>query len=198
VLVTPDGTIGESQEILEWADERVPAERRLLSSDAGERAEVDSLCRRFDLQLGPAGRRLIYVHMMRDRELALAFNNAGVPRWEDRMTRIAWPAVERVIRRVLDIRPGCDVEDEAIVWREFDHVAELLSDGRPFLRGSRFGAADLTFAALAAPLIVPPVYGVPLPQPAQMRADTAALVGRAREHPAGAFALSLYERRGQL
>ena len=136
--------------------------------------------------------------MMRDRELALRFNNAGVPRWEDRMTRIAWPAIERVIRRVLDIHPGCDVEDEAIVWREFDHVAELLADGRPFLSGTRFGAADLTFAALAAPMTVPPVYGVPLPQPAEMQAETAALVARAREHAAGAFALSLYERRAQL
>ncbi|HEX3911549.1 MAG TPA: glutathione S-transferase family protein [Solirubrobacteraceae bacterium] len=198
VLVTPDGAIGESQEILEWADQRMPEERRLLPGDPSERAEVESLCRRFDEQLGPAGRRLIYVHMMRDREMALSFNNAGVPRWEDRMTRFAWPAIERVIRRVLDIRPGCDAEDETIVWEEFDHAAELLADGRPFLSGSRFGAADLTFAALAAPMIVPPAYGVPLPQPAQMQADTAALISRAREHPAGAFALSLYGRREQL
>ena len=39
------------------------------------------------------------------------------------------------------------VEDEAAVWREFDFVADLLSDGRPHLCGERFGAADLTFAA---------------------------------------------------
>ena len=61
--------------------------------------------------------------------------------------------------------PGIEVEDEAAVWREFDFVAELLADGREHLCGERFGAADLTFAALSASVVVPPVYGVPLPSP---------------------------------
>ncbi len=67
--------------------------------------------------------------------------------------------------RVLDIRPGVEPEDEATVWEELDFVAELLADGRPYLCGERFGAADLTFAALSAAIVVPPIYGVPLPQP---------------------------------
>ena len=39
-------------------------------------------------------------------------------------------------------------------------MAEMLADGRPFLLGDRFTAADLTFAALAAPVVLPPRYGV--------------------------------------
>jgi len=70
---------------------------------------------------------------------------------------------------VLDIRPGIELEDETIVFAEFDHIASLLRDGRPYLCGERFSAADLTFAALSASIIVPPTYGVPLPQPTYSR-----------------------------
>jgi glutathione S-transferase len=195
VLVTPDGAIGESRQILEWVDERTPAERRLFPEEQRARAEVDRLCARFDAALGPPARRLIYVHMLRDRPLALRFNNDGVPAWEERVVRHGWSAMQLVIRRALRIGPGVEREDEAAVWRELDFAADLLADGRPYLCGERFTAADLTFASLAAAIVVPPVYGVALPQPAEMRAETAALVGRAREHPAGAHALALFAAR---
>jgi len=189
VLVTPDGSIGDSAEILSWVDERTPPEQRLYPEDPHERSEVEDLCRRFDEDLGPAGRRLIYVHMLAQRQLMLPFNNQGVPPWEDRTLRWGWPLLAGFVRRALDIRPGVEVGDEAVVWKEFDFVAERLTDGRSYLCGERFGAADLTFAALAAPVLVPTAYGVQLPQPEEMAADTALLVERAREHPAGRYAL---------
>jgi glutathione S-transferase len=198
VLVTPDGVLGESEEILAWVDERTPPEHRLFPAAAPARSEAEDLCRRLDDEFGPRGRRLMYVHMLANRKLALRFNNEGVPRWEDRAIRYGWPLAARFVRRELDIRPGIEVEDEAAVWRELDFVAELLADGRPHLSGERFGVADLTFAALSAPLVVPPTYGVPLPQPDVLPPETAALVMRAREHPAGRYALALFaeHRRG--
>jgi glutathione S-transferase len=187
VLVTPQGVIGESEQILLWVDRRTPAAAR-------ERGEVLSLCRRFDTQLGPRGRRLMYVHMLAQRRLALAYNNQGVARWEDRAVRWGWPLVAAFLKRELGITAGIASEDEAAVFGELDDVAQLLSDGRPYLCGERFGAADLTFAALSASLLVPPQYGVPLPQPEMMVPATAELVQRARAHPAGQFALELFAR----
>lgn len=192
VLVTPEGTIGESAEILAWVDEHTLSGQRLFPSDPAERAEVEQVCRRLDERLGPSGRRLMYVHMLPRRDLVLRFNNEGVPRWEDRTMRYGWPVITGLVKRVLDIKPGVEVEDEASVWREFDFVAERLGDGGPYLCGERFGAADLTFAALAAPVVVPPDYGVPLPQPEALEPETAAIIESAREHPAGRFALTLY------
>lgn len=194
VLVTPQGVIGESEQILRWVDERTDAEQRLFPSQAPAREEVLSLCRRFDAELGPRGRRLMYVHMLAQRRLALAFNNAGVPRWEDRALRWGWPLMAGFVKRELGITPGIAAADEAAVFGELDFVARLLEDGRPYLCGERFGAADLTFAALSASLLVPPQYGVSLPQPELMAAATAALVRRGREHPAGQFALELFAR----
>ena len=195
VLVTPEQSIGESRQILEWIDGRVALERRLHPHDERSRVEVDRLCERFDDVLGPTARRLIYVHMLRDRPLALRFNNDGVPAWEQRTIRYAWPAMQLLIKRVLEIGPRSEQEDERAVWRELDFVAGILADGRPYLCGERFTAADLTFAALVAAVVVPPTYGVALPQPPEMRPELAALVERAREHPAGAYALSLFAER---
>jgi glutathione S-transferase len=192
VLVTPDGVIGESAEILAWVDERTPPQHRLFPADPAARDQVVRVCDRFDGGLGPTGRRLMYIHMLADPKLALLFNNAGVPGWEDRFIRYGWPVAKRYVKRVLGIRPGVEVEDEAAVWREFDYAADLLSDGRPRLCGEQFSAADLTFAALSASVLVPPGYGVPLPQPDVLSPSMAALVGRAREHPAGRYALGLF------
>ncbi len=198
VLVTPDGAIGDSADILAWIDERTPPEHRLFPAEPAACDEVERVCRRFDEGLGPRGRRLMYVHMLAQRKLALRFNNEGVPSWEDRAIRYGWPFARGYVKRVLGIRPGIEVEDEAAVWRELDFVADLLSDGRPYLCGERFGVADLTFAALSAPVVVPPGYGVPLPQPDVLAPGMAALVGRARAHPAGRHALTLYaEHRGE-
>jgi glutathione S-transferase len=195
VLVTPDGVLGESEEILAWVDERTPLESRLFPPEPGARDQVRRLCQRFDEQLGPRGRRLMYVHMLAQPRLALRFNNQGVPRWEDRVSRYGWPLVVRFVQHELGIRPGIEVEDEAAVWRELDFVAELLADGRRHLCGERFGAADLTFAALSASVVIPPGYGVPLPQPDVLAPDTASLVQRVREHPAGRYALTLFAER---
>ena len=193
VLVTPDGVLTESEQIVSWADERTPVEHRLYPGEPDARAEVDRLCRRLDSEFGPRTRRLMYVHMLRERELMLSFNNAGARRWEDRVMRLGWPVVVRYAAWHLGIKPGIEVEDEEAVWRELDFIAGLLAYGRPYFCGERFGAADLTFAALSAAAIVPPIYGTPLPQPDVLPAPTAALVERARDHPAGRYALNLFE-----
>ncbi len=167
-------------------------ERRVFPDAPVARDEVERLCRRFDEGLGVWARRIIYVLMLPEPELMLRFNNQGVPRWEDRLLRRAFGPATDGIRRVLDIRPGVEVQDEADVWREFDAVAGLLADGRPYLCGERFSAADLAFAALSAPVLAPPGYGVELPALGELDPRTVDLIRRAREHPAGRFALAMY------
>ena len=193
VLLTPDGPIGESQDILAWVDVRTPPPQRLFPEGAVARREVDGLCRRFDETLGHAGRRLMYVHMMKERELAASINDQGVPAWEDLIVRHGWPLITRFVAHALKIRPGSEREDEYLLWREFDFAAQLLADGRPHLCGEHFGAADLTFAALSAAVVLPANYGTSLPDPAELPAPMAALVARARAHAAGSYALKLFE-----
>jgi glutathione S-transferase len=194
VLVAPETVVASSREIVVWADARLEREDRLFAQGGGPDDPLRGTCDRLDEVLGPAGRRLMYVHMLEQREVAVRYNNQGVPPWEARVVSLGWWGMQRFLARALGIHPGVEREDERVVFAELDHVATLLADGQPYLSGDCFGAADLTFAAMAASVIFPPAYGVRLPQPAELAPRTAALVERARAHPAGAHAMLMFER----
>jgi glutathione S-transferase len=120
-----------------------------------------------------------------------------VPDWERRIVPLVWPVATRVIDRYLDITPALAAHSLGEVRATFDEVAERLSDGRPYLTGDRFTAADLTFAALSAAVLVPPEYGIALPQPDELPDAMATVVRELREHPAGQHALRMFrEERG--
>jgi glutathione S-transferase len=197
VLVAPEGVFAESEQILAYADGSLPEDLRLFPADPELRRDVEAVSRWLDEGLGPDGRRLMYAHMLEHRRLMLTVNCQGVPGWERRAMAALWPAAVRWGKRELGISPTSPQEDEASVRQAFDAVAQRLTDGRRYLCGDRFTAADLTFAALSAAVLVPPEYGVPLPQPEILPAATASAVREFRAHPAGAYALGLFrdERR---
>ena len=189
VLICEAGVLAESEAILRYADAHLREPQRLFPDGA---PEVTALCRELDAGLGPDGRRLMYAHMLPRKDLMLEFNDAGVPRWEDAMMRRLWPVVSLWGRRELDVRDDTPERDRPRVLAAFDGIAERLADGRPYLFGERFTAADLTFAALAAAVVVPPEYGTPLPQPDALPEPVARDVRAFRTHPAGAYALRLF------
>jgi glutathione S-transferase len=193
VLVADDEVIAGSATIVRWADQN-GADRRgkvgLVPS--AHAAEIDRLEHDFDERLGPSGRLWMYYQVLPHRELVEAYACSGVPAWQQRMLRPAYGFVDRFIRWRLDIDEPAVIEARREVLRVFDDVAKRLADGRRYLVGDAFSAADLAFAALAAPCVLPPQYGVPLPPidelPNGYRKEVAAL----REHPAGQFALRMY------
>jgi glutathione S-transferase len=170
----------------------VPAARRLYPGNEAQLAEVVALEQSFDTVLGPQGRLWLYHEVFKDARRFARWNLAGVPAWERRVFPFVLGPAKLIIRRQLGIGDETAKAAATDVDEEFDAVAERLSDGRPYLVGERFSAADLAFAALAAPAVVPPGYGTPLPQPEDMPDDMAAAVLRWRSHPAGEFALRLF------
>lgn len=197
VLVCGDRTLADSAEILDEADSLAPPERRLFPDDAAAAAEVRALQRDFDDRLGPHGRRWMYQALHGRRDIAVAYGCTGVPAWQRRAFPFVYPLAIWGIDRYLDITPATAAQSLLTVREVFEEVGERLGDGRPYLCGERFSAADLTFAALAAAVLMPPEYGVPLPQPEVLPAPMAATVEELRGHPAGAFALRMFreERR---
>jgi glutathione S-transferase len=192
VFVSAVGEVlGESSAILRWAEQHLPAEKRLYpEGELG--AEAAALESWLDQGFGPEGRLWLYhvtLPVVRDME---PWAVAGVPLWERRMFRAGERAIGFVLRRYL----GIDARSAAVslerVEAVFDQIARRLSDGRRFLLGERFTAADLTFAALSAPMLLPRGYGSPLPPPEVMPSEAAQVVGRLRAHPAGVFASRMY------
>lgn len=192
VLATPEGVFADSRAIVFYADAGCEPDQRLYPPDPGDRAAVLALEERWDTLLGPEGRLWMYFQTLTLPEAFARFNLTGVPDLERR----AWPLLFRVmtpmVKRHLGVSASSAARAERNVDAELDAAAAMLADGRPFLTGDRFTAADLTFAALCAPLVVPPQYGVPLPQPEDMPEAMARRVRGWREHPAGAFALRMF------
>ena len=186
VLVTDDGPLTDSADILRWVDAR--SDLRLYPDGAA------ALEARFDAELGPHGRRWMYHRIFDRSDLVLEFGATGVPGWERAMLPRALPVVRHLIDRYLDVNDATAAESRERVRAVFDDVGEQLSDGRRFLVADHFSAADLTFASLAAAVLIPSRYGVPLPPLEALSEPFAGEVRALREHPAGAFALRLYDQ----
>jgi len=191
-LKTSEGTLSESADILRYADEHTPPERRLYPEDPGERAQVEELEERFGRVLGYEARRWLYHQVFKDARYFAPWNLTGVPAWERRIFPFVLAPAKVIINRKFAINEESAAAAAKLVDEEFDAVAAMLADGRRYLVGDRFTAADLAFAALAAPAICPPEYGTPLPQPSDLPDDMAAAVLAWRAHPAGEFGLRLF------
>ena len=192
VFVTREGEVlGESSAILHWADTLLDPGRRLYpEGEMGTQAAA--LEARLDEGFGPDGRVWMYHQTLPVVHDLGRWATAGIPRWERRFFRMGGPAIEMSLRRYLGVDAAAAGAALGRVDDVFDAVAQRLSDGRRFLLGERFTAADLTFAALAAPMLLPAGYGSPLPPPEVMPETAAREVRRLRAHAAGVFADRLY------
>jgi len=193
VFVTADGQVlAESADILRWADTQVEPDRRLYpEGEVG--TEAAALEAWLDQGFGPDGRLYMYHQTLPVVHDLTKWATWGIPSWERGFFRMGGPAIEWSLRRYLGVDAATADAAHGRVDEVFDNIAERLSDGRRFLLGDRFTAADLTFAALAAPMIIPIRYGSPLPPPEVMPEPYANEVRRLRAHPAGVFAERMYD-----
>ncbi|MDQ6777605.1 MAG: glutathione S-transferase N-terminal domain-containing protein [Actinomycetota bacterium] len=192
VFVTSEGQVlPESAAILHWADTQVEPEQRLYPE--GELGtEAAALEAWLDQGFGPDGRVWMYHQTLPVVHELDHWATVGIPRWERRCFRMGGPMIEIAMRRYLKVDAATSATALERVDGVFDDIAARLSDGRRFILGDRFTAADLTFAALAAPMLLPARYGSPLPPPEAMPEAAAREVRRLRVHPAGEFADRLY------
>jgi glutathione S-transferase len=193
VFVCSDGVLADSAEILAWADVQAPADRALYPERPEQAAQVRLLESEFATRLGPHSRRWLYQHLRLRRDIALRYGCAGIPAWERASLRAAYPLMMGIVTKVLNVTPAGAAESELEARAVFDTVSERLSDGRPYIFGEHFTAADLTFAAMAAPMLMPSGYGVSLPAIEELPQDMAAVVGEMRVHPAGVHALAMFD-----
>jgi glutathione S-transferase len=195
LLVTPDGALTDSADIVAYADAQASPERRLFPE--GEREEVEALAREYAGELGVEARRWAYHRLLPHRRLLMKYNGAQAPAYQRVALRVAFPFARGVVERHYDISDESAARARETLQRIFDEVAKRLADGRRYLTGDTFTAADLTFAALAAVTVLPPEYagnkwGVHLPSVDELTPALAEEVAQRRAHPTGEFVLRLY------
>ena len=189
VLVTDTGAATDSTDILRYLDRLYP--EKLYPSDPKLQLLGTELEILFNGTLGVQTRRWGYSYILTPKLLYPRWT-LGVPLWEKLLFPVIFPRVEKIVRSSFDITETSAAESARAIEIVFDRVDGLLADGRKYLLGDRFSAIDITFAALAAPILQPPEHRIaPTPLgalPTQMQAD----ILTAQATPAGKFGLSLY------
>ncbi|KAB2898840.1 MAG: glutathione S-transferase family protein [Kofleriaceae bacterium] len=191
-LVTDDGTVlVDSTDILRWCDAHGRAEPLFPPGDD----EVVALKEEFDRHLGPATRRLGYFYLLKDKRATLDVLAKHGPRWERVLGKASRPLAAALLRRGLRIDPAGAERSRAVIDRTFSEIGERLRDGRKYLCGDRLTAADLTFAALAAPVLLPDQYSEYLPREELVPPAFREVADAYRATPAGEYGLRMYLER---
>jgi glutathione S-transferase len=189
VLVTETIVKTDSTDILRYLDTLDPG--KLYPTNPELQALSTELETLFNLTLGVNTRRWGYSYIL-TRELLYPRWTFGVPFWQKLLFPVIFPRVESIVRDNFDITATSAAESYQEIMGVFDRVTEILADGRKYLLGDRFSAIDITFAALAAPIIQPPEQHISPPPldslPPQMQTD----IRNCRATPAGEFGLRLY------
>lgn len=192
VLITEAKTLTDSTDILHYLDAITPVNLRLYPTDPSLRQEVLHLADLFNIQLGPAIRCWAYFYLFNNRKLIQELWCEGVPPVERTLFPIVFPLLRSFAVRKLNITAETAAESLETIKQIFEKVNNQLADGRSYLVGDCFSAADFTFGCLAAPILMPPEYGGKLVQLHQLPDEMADVHQELRETPAGAYGLRLF------
>ncbi|PSP17602.1 MAG: glutathione S-transferase [Cyanobacteria bacterium QS_8_64_29] len=192
VLVAAEGSLTDSRDILHYLDARASSERALYPRDPERAREVAALEAWFDRELGPAARRWAYYYQLGDHATLRQAWCMGTPRWERVGFELGFPLMCELVRRAYRPTPAGASAARDCIQSTFETVGERLNGSGPYLGGETPSAADLTFAALAAPVLLPECHPVMPPLSDRLPAAMATAVRQWRATPAGQFALNLY------
>ena len=191
VLWLDGKAIGDSTRIIE-ALERRWSEPPLYPRDESARRRALALEDFFDEELGhPLRAAIVGPLLAHDPDAAVAVLTLGMPARARRTARAIFPAFRAFYRFRHGINAATVEAGRAKMVAALDRIAaELQPSG--YLAGDAFSVADLTAAALFAPLVVPPElqYRLPDPLPSVLVGYRSALGG----HPAYRWVTDMYRR----
>jgi glutathione S-transferase len=187
VLVTDTGSICDSTEILHYLDGESGGQ---LYPDRAELAT--ELATLFDDRLGKNTRRWGYGISL-TRELIYSRWTQEVSAWQKLLFPVIFQPVTSIVKKRENINESSNAESYGEIMAVFDRVQAVLGDGRPYLLGDQFSAIDITFAALAAPILRPPEHHIN-PRPEVTWPDIIIQqIAAAQESIAGQYGLRMYK-----
>jgi glutathione S-transferase len=159
VLASKAEAIQDSPRILDWLNQQHLIDALLPPAHAKEMRAVEQ---RFNA-IGKDVARLLYVRSFgkADAHIIKLWTDHASPA-QARFIRLGYPLIRWGFCRKLKINAKAGLRAEQRIEAEVRWLDERLKDGRTFLVGDRFSVADITAAALLAPIACPtehPVYG---------------------------------------
>lgn len=193
VLEADGQTLVDSTRILEWLEVR-RAPFALIPRDPAERAEVMNTESRFD-HAGAHLLRWTYAFLLRQPELALRLWSLDANPLQSLALRAGFPLIKYVFERGLGFEADQLERSRRAIDRAVEELNEVAVSGRSFVVGARLSVADITAAALFAPLACPDQHSL------YARADYRKLMKAAlepwKEQPGMEWVRAIYQRHRQ-
>ena len=191
VLQIDGRAIGDSTRIIAALEERFP-DPPLYPTDPAERRRALELEEFFDENLGHDVRRVVFWELLREpRFMRSSAAQITTPR-QGRVLAAVLPAFSVMLRSRYAISEPSAAQS-LLKLRAAMRLIEDVLDGRDHLVGNQFTVADLTGAALLAPLLGPP--GLPYRDPSvAFPPRLEEIAAELRALPAGEWVLRTYER----
>ena len=163
LLLLDDGRrLQDSSDIVRWASDTYGTPETTLYP-APEVAQFEAYV---SAELGPHSRRAVYNQGLADPLLMRRIAERNVGPAQARLFGALFPLCRQAIVRGLRVTPEGAARSVVRARKVFDEVEARRAGGR-FVLGDRFTAADLAFACMAAPLLMPsPEYGYAATLPA--------------------------------
>jgi glutathione S-transferase len=190
VLVLDGRAIAGSAQIID-ALERAFPERSLYPADPAQRERALALQRRYDDEVGPAVRTALFSMLLLEPDYLCAIFTRPQPRWKQRIYRALFPLTRGLVARGNAVSVDNVPRAFARTEQALDETARAVGPSGQ-LAGDAFSVADLTAAALLAPLADLAHPDMARPQPVPARA--AELYARYEHHEALAWVREQYAK----
>ena len=116
-----------------------------------------------DKNFGPQVRVFMYHYLLEEPKIVIPFFTKGGPFYGRFLIKAIFPKLKIKMRKLMKINTESAALAKTHILTSLEKVNERLQ-GREYLVGDTFSRADLTVAALLAPLFMPPGYGLNAPE----------------------------------
>lgn len=194
VLQMTDAFIYGPESIIMFWEKRCLPKDRLLPANEDELEKVLDLYYQFtdDLFAGMV-EKYMYNMLLSSKKLAAKVLKHGIPNFEKELFSMRFGGIKKEMGSDYELAENNTGQCIAEITKMFEKVSGLLADGRRYLTGNEFTLADLAFAAIAAPMILPEEYGGVLPRINEVPDDYRGHVKELRATAAGQLVLMLYQ-----
>ncbi len=192
VLQMTDALIYTADSVIMFCEQRCLPENRLIPSEPALQDEVLDLYHLFtDQFFEEQVSKYMYGMMLTSKKVAGKVFKQGIPFSEKLSYNLGF--AKKGMAKEFELNTNNPDEHVTEIRKIFEKVNGLLADGRHYLVGNRFTLADLSFAAIAAPMILPEEFGGILPVISQLPDQYRDHVTELRATPAGQFVFRLYQ-----
>lgn len=193
VLLKTDALLYTTESIIQYLDDSGSGTRKLLPADPVKKKEVLDLYNRFTQEFEHMVFRYVCGQMLPHAHLVKQVFGRRVP-W---IERIYYAFRYPYLRQKLNTEMSLGISTESLlpgIRNIFQMVSALLQDGRKYLTGDTLTIADIAFASISAPLILPQEFGGVMPTIDQVPDTLRQNIFEFRATDAGQFTMSLYQK----